>query len=94
MFRIIKKKKYAVKFNDSTLNMENKKQFITDYFKHISEPKKVLHKQLITDYFKPKNKSTLSQTKITAYFKPDMNLSSRLSTDKSKITSYFTKQSK
>jgi hypothetical protein len=93
MFRIIKKKKYAAKFNDSTLNMENKKRFITDYFKHISEPKKVLHKQLITDYFKPKNKSTLSQTKITQYYKPDMK-SVSLSTDKSKITSYFTKQSK
>ena len=95
MLRLSKKQKYAAKFTEITYNTENKKQFITDYFKHISEPNKVSPKQFITDYFKHKPKSSLSQTKITQYYnsvpKAKKTLSSILSSskDKGKISSYF-----
>ena len=64
--------------------------YIHNYYKQISQskPKSQLKSQL-----KSQSKPALNQTKITKYYNPDVSLS-RLSTDKSKITSYFTNESK
>jgi len=49
MLRLSKKQKYAAKFTEITYNTENKKQFITDYFK--PKPKSSLSQTKITQYY-------------------------------------------
>ena len=100
MLRLEKKQQYIERFSGIILNTEKKKQFITDYFNYLSEPKQISPKQFITDYFKPVSRSRLSQTKITDYYKykstqKPRTLSTLLKTsNKGKIPSYFEPKSR
>jgi len=64
--------------------------YIHNYFKQISQSKpKSQSKSKSQSQSKSQSNPVLNQTKIIQYYNPDVSLS-RLSTDKRKITSYFT----